>query len=244
MYRPDDDNPRRRQYEAYDEDEYEDDDGIADPVRVRPRASGSDPTFGFLVGLALSVGLAPLVPENADLRYAVIWIVLGAFGVFAWLLGDTDRIEKDEVENLAWGLVFGVILALPLLFVGGSTLSTTVHLLFRTGIGGEIQALPLGAVLVMLVFAMPTAETLFFRGLMQHGRPFWLVGLLSSLWSILLFFPMIEVGRYPVIAVIIGVALTMMNLTYSYVRLRNGLAAAWLCQITVNLVLLFIPYLS
>ena len=79
---------------------------------------------------------------------------------------------------------------------------------------------------------------------MQHARPFWLVGLLSSLWSILLIFPMIEVARYPVIGVIIGVALLMMNLMYSYVRRRSGLAAAWLCQITVNVVLLFIPYLS
>lgn len=243
MY-PQDDELSRARYDEYDEDEYEDDDGIGEPVRVRPRQSGSDPTFGFLVALALSVGLAPLVPENADLRYAVVWIVLGAFGAFAWLLGDTDRIEKEEVENLAWGAVFGVILGLPLLFVGGSTLATTVHLIFRTGIGGEIQNLPLGSALGLLVFAMPTAETLFFRGLMQHGRPFWLVGLLSSLWSILLFFPMIEVARYPVIAVIIGVALLMMNLTYSYVRMRNGLAAAWLCQITVNVILLFIPYLS
>jgi hypothetical protein len=241
MY-PQDDELSRAEYEDYD-DEY-DDDGIGEPVRVRHRSSGSDPTFGLLVGLALSVGLAPLAPENADLRYAVVWIVLGAFGTFAWLLGETDRIEKEEVEDLTWGVVFGVILAVPLLFVGGSTLATTVHLIFRTGIGGETQNLPLGSALLMLVFAMPTAETLFFRGLMQYGRPFWLVGLLSSLWSILLFFPMIEVGRYPVIAVIIGIALVMMNLTYSYVRRRNGLAAAWLCQITVNLVLLFIPYLS
>jgi hypothetical protein len=70
------------------------------------------------------------------------------------------------------------------------------------------------------------------------------VGILSSVWSILLFLPMIEVGAFPVIAAIIAVALTMMNLIYSYVRLRNGLAAAWLCQIAVNIVLLFIPFIS
>jgi hypothetical protein len=213
-------------------------------VRVTYRASSSDPTFGFLVALALSVGLTPLNPENADLRYAAVWTVLGAFGVLAWLLGDTERIEKEVLENLVWGVVFGLILGAPMLLAGGDTLATTVHLLFRTGIDGEIHSLPFGTVLVILVFAMPTAETLFFRGLMQHGRAFWLVGILSSLWSILLFFPMIEVVEFPIVALIIATVLTMMNLMYSYVRRRNGLAAAWLCQIIVNLVLLFIPYVS
>jgi len=79
---------------------------------------------------------------------------------------------------------------------------------------------------------------------MQRGRAFWLVGGLGSLWSILLFFPMIEVGRYPAIAVIIGTTLTLMNMIYCYVRQRNGLAAAWLCQITINLLLFFVPYVT
>jgi hypothetical protein len=34
-----------------------------------------------------------------------------------------------------------------------------------------------------------------------------------------------------------------MNLIYSYVRQRNGLAAAWICQIVANIVLLFLPLL-
>jgi hypothetical protein len=34
----------------------------------------------------------------------------------------------------------------------------------------------------------------------------------------------------------------MANLLYGYVRNRNGLAAAWICQMTVNLVLLFFPF--
>jgi hypothetical protein len=242
MFTPDDDASRLG--DAVEDDaDYEDDD-IPEPARVTYRASGSDPTFGFLVAIALSVGLAPLIPENADLRYAVVWTVLGAFGVLAWLLGETDRIEKETLENLVWGVVFGLILGTPMLLAGGDTLATTVHLVFRTGIGGEIHGLPFGTVLMILIFAMPTAETLFFRGLMQHGRAFWLVGVLSSVWSILLFLPMIEVVQYPAVAIIIGTVLTMMNFMYSYVRRRNGLAAAWLCQITVNLVLLFIPFIS
>ena len=100
-----------------------------------------------------------------------------------------------------------------------------------------------GEVLVFLVFVIPVAETLFFRGILQETRPFWQVGLLSSIWSLLVFFPLLEVNKFPAVAILIGTALVMMNLMYSYVRNRNGLAAAWVCQILVNLILLFIPLL-
>lgn len=208
----------------------------------RYHGSGSDPTFGYLIALALAVGLAPLIPQNADLRLTTLWMVMGLFGVLAWLLGDTTRIWREKAENLIWGVVFGAIVALPLLFAGGSALHTTVNLFFRTGIGGELRPLTLGSALALAVFAMPTAETLFFRGLMQYNRPFWLVGILSSIWSVAVFFPAIEINRFPVVAVIIGTVLTLMNMIYSYVRQRNGLAAAWVCQIVVNVCVLVFPF--
>ncbi len=211
---------------------------------VQYRGTGSDPTFGYLLAVALSVGLLPLIPRSADLRYTLVWGLLALFGVVSWLFGTTTRIEREKVENLAWGVVFGLIVAAPLLLVGGSTLTTTVHLMFQTGIGADIHLLPSGAVLAYLVFVMPLAETLFFRGLMQQNRSFWLVGMLSSIFSVVLFIPMLEVAAYPVVAFIISTALIMINLIYAYVRQRNGLAAAWVCQIVVNLVLLFLPYLS
>jgi hypothetical protein len=71
-----------------------------------------------------------------------------------------------------------------------------------------------------------------------------LVGFLSSLWSLFVFIPMLDVGTYPVIGVIIGISLVMMNLIYAYVRQRNGLAAAWVCQIVVNVVLLFLTFIA
>ncbi len=200
------------------------------------RGLSSDPTFGYLIALALAVGLAALPAAQYDLRYTLLWMLLAGFGVLAWLLGTMTRIGQETPENLAWGVVFGLIVATPLLAVGGSTLTTTVNLLFGT--------LSAGALLAYLVFVMPLAETLFFRGVLQDQRPFWLVGLMSSLWGALLFFPVLDFQRYPAVVVIIGVALVMMNLTYSYVRQRSGLAAAWVCQIVVNLVLLFVPFVS
>jgi membrane protease YdiL (CAAX protease family) len=99
--------------------------------------------------------------------------------------------------------------------------------------------------LAYLVFVMPLAETLFFRGMMQHNLEFWMTGLLSSGWSILLLFPVMwgDIVQAPAVALFLAIALLTMNMLYSYVRERNGLAAAWLCQIATNFILLFIPYL-
>lgn len=217
-----------------------------DSSRGRPayRGGNNDPTFGYLIALALAVGLTPLLPENGDLRYTLVWGVMTGFGVLAWLLGSVTRIGQEAPEDLAWGVVFGLIIGVPLLFMGGGTLSTTVKLLFDMGTSDAPRLLPAGAVLAYLVFVMPVAETLFFRGLLQETRPFWLVSILATVWSFLLFAPMLNITQYPGVGVLIAVALILMNGMYSYVRDRNGLAAAWLCQITVNIVLLFVTYIS
>lgn len=213
-----------------------------DPVRYR--GTGSDPTFGYLLALALSFGLLPLIPNNADMRYTLVWGLLGIFGVLSWLFGTTTRIEREKLENIVWGAVLGLIIATPLLLFGGMTLTTTVHLMFSTGSGTDVRPLPSGAVLAYLIFVMPMAETLFFRGLMQQNRSVVLVGLLSSVLSIALFIPMLDLGKYPLVSVIISIVLLLINLMYSYVRQRSGLAAAWVCQIVVNVVLLFLPYIT
>lgn len=200
---------------------------------VTYRGATSDPVFGYLIALALSIGLMPLIPANSDLRYGIIWMVMAGFGVLAWLLGNSARIWTETPENLGWGVIFGLMLALPFLVVGGQTLQQTGQRLF--------PEMRLGEALVFLVFVIPLAETLFFRGVLQETRPFWQVGILSSVWSAVVFFPMLDIRKFPAVAVIIATALIMTNLLYSYVRGRNGLAAAWLCQIVVNLVLLFVP---
>ena len=199
-----------------------------------------DSLFAYLLALALSIGLISLPGgqhDMHDMRFTLLWMALAGYGVLAWLVTDLDRIERETTENLAWGLAFALILAGPLLAFGGNTL-------------GRHQPAPLrrtcaaGPVLALLVFVMPLAETLFFRGVLQQRYAFWLTGLMASLWSLLLYLPLLEIMRFPAIALIVALALLMMNLLYSYVRQRNGLAAAWFCQIGVNLVLLFLPYLA
>jgi membrane protease YdiL (CAAX protease family) len=242
MYRippPDDPNERDVPGEYALEDDQSD-----GRVPVAYRGATSDPIFGYLIAIALAIGLSPLLPGNADIRYTLVWMVLAGFGVLAWLFGTLTRIEQESPENLAWGIVFGLVLAAPLFLVGGSALSTATQLLFQAGTERGIQPLPPGVVLAYVVFVMPMAESLFFRGVIQERRPFWLVAILSTAWSLVLFAPMLNLTAYPGVAVLIGITLIMMNLLYGYVRDRNGLAAAWICQITVNVVVLFVPYMT
>jgi hypothetical protein len=227
---------REPDYENEAQSEEAEEDDLPDFGPLAYRSASSDPTFGYLVALALAVGLTALPADQFELRYTLIWGIMAGFGVLSWLLGNSARIGQETPENLAWGVVFGLIIATPLLAVGGSLLNTTVTLLF--------DGMSAGTLLTYVLFVMPLAETLFFRGLMQQTRAFWLVGLLSAVWGGVVFFPRLDIGTYPAIAGIIALALVMMNLTYSYVKQRNGLAAAWLCQIVVNLVLLFFPFVS
>jgi hypothetical protein len=206
-----------------------------DSPAVTYRGAASDPVFGYLIAVALSIGLMPLIPTDPALRYTLVWSVMAGFGVLAWLLGTSGRIWTETPENLGWGVIFGLILAVPFVIFGGNILQQTAQRIFT----GMKQ----GEVLAFLIFVIPTAETLFFRGVLQETRRFLLVSVLGAVWSMLVFFPMIDVPRYPAVAIIIGTALVLMNLMYGYVRQRNGLAAAWLCQIVVNLVLLFLPLL-
>lgn len=203
----------------------------------RYRGATSDPAFGFLIAIALAIGFSPMIGSGqAELRYTLCWGVLAGFGVLAWWFGNTARIGQELPENIVWGVSFGLILGMPLLAFGGRTLAAAVHFLF-----GMMNT---GTVLAYLVFVIPLAETLFFRGILQENRPFWMIGLMGAVWSMVLFFPLLDLRAYPVVALVIGVVLVMMNLIYSYVRQRNGLAAAWVCQIVVNLALVFVPFLG
>lgn len=202
------------------------------PEEPAYQGSASDPLFGLLLAGAVSVGLIPLVDTDADLRYTVAWGALALFAVAAWLLGTFPRIQRERPENLAWGLAFGLILGIPLLAFGSGVLDDITELMF--------PSMRPGTVLAYLIFVMPLGETLFFRGLMQQYRSFWEVGILATVWALILVFPLINSGPYPLIMAII---LLMSNLLYGYVSGRNGLAAAWLSQITVNLLILFFPFI-
>ena len=216
------------------------------PTAVRGNAPGgagyrgatSDPFFGFMIAAALSIGLTPLLPDNADLRYTLAWGALSGVSVLSWLLGNMDRIDHETPENIGWGLLYGLLLGIPLMiFLRSSILEPATEQLF--------PGMTAGGLLAFLVFVMPISETLFFRGLLQKQLPSLVVCLLATLWNIALFFPVMweRVTQLPAVTLVIVVVLLLMNLVYVYVRDRNGLAATWVCQIVANLIILYVPFL-
>lgn len=212
-------------------EEHQEDHEDSSPSYPQYRGGGNDPFFGLLLSGAISLGLAPLIDNGEfDLRFTIVWGMLAGFGILSWLLGNAERIEQEHPEDLAWGIGFGLLLGLPLLAFTSNTLIEASELLFR-----DLRA---GATLAYLVFVMPLAETLFFRGILQKHQRFWETALYCTIWQVILFFPLINVEFYPIF---VGVILLMANMMYGYVKTRNGLAAAWLCQITINLILIFVP---
>ena len=208
------------------------------PAPTQFRGATSDPIFGFLIAAALSIGLAPIVPDNADLRYTLAWGALSGVSVLSWLFGNMERIGQERPENIGWGLLYSLLLGIPLMvFLRQSILEPVTVQIF--------PGMTAGSLLAFLVFVMPISETLFFRGLLQNQLPFWIVGLLATLWHAILFFPVMwpTVTQLPAVTAVIVTILLMMNMVFVYVRERNGLAAAWICQVVANLVILYVPFL-
>lgn len=206
-------------------------------ARIQQRGA-ADPFFGFIIAAGLSIGLTPLLPESVEFRYALAWGALAGVSVLSWLLGNMERISQENPDDIGWGILFGVLLGIPfLVFLSEHVLAPTADRLFPD--------MSPGSLLAFLVFVMPLAETLFFRGLLQGQLAFWIVGLLATLWNILLFFPVMweAVTLLPAVSAVIIVLLLMMNWLYVYVRMRNGLAAAWMCQIVANLIIFYVPSL-
>lgn len=224
--------------EYSDEDIYEPEEELETPDSVdrQYRSTSGDPTFGFLLALAVSIGLAPLIGTgDPALRYTLSWGVLALFGVTAWLLGNLQPIERERPEDVVWGIGFGLLIGVPVLLFGSGLLGGAVRRMFGTMTAGELLA--------FLVFVMPLAETLFFRGILHGSRAFWMVAIMSAFWSFVLYFPMLDIAAFPLVAVIITLMLVLLNIIYGYVRTRNGMAAAWISQIVANLIVFFVPYL-
>ncbi len=207
--------------------------------RARAQYRGaSDPLFGFIIAAALSIGLTPLLPESVELRYTLAWGALAGVGILSWLLGTMERIGQERPDNLGWGVLYGILLGIPfLVFLSQNVLAPATDRLF--------PGMSAGGLLAFLVFVMPLAETLFFRGLLQSQLMSWLVGLLATLWNIVLFFPVMwqSITEHQAVALVIVILLLMTNMLYVYVRDRNGLASSWICQIVCNLIILYIPSL-
>ncbi|MBN1286779.1 MAG: hypothetical protein JXB47_15375 [Anaerolineae bacterium] len=190
----------------------------------------TDPVYGYMIVMALSLGLTPLAP---DVRYMILWTLIFAMGALVFLLGPDDHRADATPANLVWGAGFGLLIGVPALALVAPALALTSAQLF--------PAMSDMSVYMALVFAMPPGETLFFRGALQGSRGFRAAALAAGGWSVLLFAP--NLGTLTEV-VVVGIAVIALGFAYAYVRQRNGLAAAWLCQVITSALLLFAPRLG
>ncbi|HML21231.1 MAG TPA: hypothetical protein PKD09_06270 [Aggregatilinea sp.] len=229
--RAEDDEPA----EIGEEDVWSEEPDEEEPPKPRASRQDLDPVFGYVMAMALSVGLTPI---DGDTRYILLWAFLALMGGTAFVLGSGTRKATDP-GDLIWGLALGGLSGGALMLVGGDTLAVTSERLF--GASRQDNTLLITWVAQATLFVMPLAETLFFRGAMQRVHSFLTVSLLASLWSVLLFFPELDLGGSPAVAVVYGAVLVLLNFLYGYVNFRHGLAASLICQVTAGSLLLLAP---
>jgi hypothetical protein len=210
------------------------------PSEELPRAAHrqADPIVIYLLLISLAIGLAPLEPLA---RYMILWTLMAILGAVAYFLGELEAMRDSQLEDLLWGLAFGLVSSFPFLLVLGSALArVSVRMFDEAGIPALVMD---SWVFMAVVFVIPLSESLFFRGGMQSVRSLFLTALLGTLWSAVMFFPHMELAGQAVIPAILLIVFGLLNFLYSYVKLRNGLAAAWLCQISSYSLLWFFPRL-
>lgn len=188
-----------------------------------------DPAFLFFVLVVITLlGLNGLAVE---VRYTVLWSALTITAVFT-LLFDRFTIEPLNLRGLLIGIGLAALIGLPVVAVGAEQLHAVSFDLFQKSSDA--------AIFQMLVFTMPLAEGLFFRAAFHSARGAVFSGLAAGVWSIIMFFPQLDVLRFPLVAFVFGLVFVFLNALYSYVRQRAGFFASLSCQITINLLLLFL----
>ncbi len=191
-----------------------------------------DPLYALALYLALGIGTI-LFMEDLEMRYTVLWAALIGVGGMLTLFETPRRPGRITITNLAWGLFIGLVIGLPLLVTVNEGLAATSSLLF------PYANLP--TLFRSLVFIAPLGETMFFRGLLQerHGIATSIIG--AGLGNVIFFWP--AIAATPVYLAALIVFYTVLAGIYSFLRARNGLSAALICQATINLLLIFVPEL-
>jgi hypothetical protein len=190
-----------------------------------------NPLYALLFYVA--AGFGTLVLDDLEARYISLWSLLLIMGGALTLVDTRKRPGRITTSNLIWGLGIGCVIGLPLLILVAPGLSATCALLFPYTTAGSLFQ--------TLVFLYPLSETIFFRGRLQqqHGMAISIAG--AGISILLFFWP--AGSSEPIFLVFVAFFLTVLSGIYSYVRARYGLAASYACQVTLNLMLFFLPRL-
>jgi hypothetical protein len=214
-----------------DDDEATEFEGALDPFAANRLLI--DPAFVYVVLMIVTaVGLSTLA---SDTRYVVVWAGLSLVGL-AGLVLDKLPILRPSGRDLLLGITYGLVIGLPMFAVGNAQLRRLSFSIF-----GEPPLVPQSLVFLMVIFALPMAESLFFRGVFQNARGVMVTAVAASLWGLVLYAPNLNITAYPLVVVLLGAGFFAINFLYSYLAGRAGLFSAWACQITVSLLLFFAP---
>lgn len=203
---------------------------IIEPPAAESSAQRFDPVYPYLLYLALGFGTL-YINLDAVARYTILWVALIIIGGLLGLLDPSGQPQEITPTGLGWGFSIGLVFSLPLLILVGSGLSNLSVALFPEA----------GAALLFQSLAVvgPIGETLFFRGAILDRRGFAASVIAAGLSSLLFFWPAAAATwTYLIAAVLFS---TVLAGIYSFVCTRYGLAASYICQVTINLMLLFVP---
>lgn len=222
------------------EDQDEDEDYSPQAIYRGPRIANRefDPIFALMVVGAVGIGSLPV---DANVRYVILWMLLGGVGLVGYMLGNSARLSDTSTEDLQSGIGFGLAIGFPMAIALGRALETVSERMF------DVDKVPAQImdtwVLMAVVFVIPAVESLFFRGVLQQVHNPVFTAVLATLWSMLVFYPHMSLGNASGVAISIAVFFALLNFLYGYIRYRNGLAAAWSCQIVAGGLIWFLPRL-
>ncbi|HLY24967.1 MAG TPA: hypothetical protein VKQ72_01420 [Aggregatilineales bacterium] len=205
--------------------------GLPEHLEQPPRAL--DPALLYFVLVAvILLGLNNLA---AEVRYTVAWTAMATIAVLFIGL-EKIGLEAVSLREVVIGLGMGALIGLPLMGIGAPQLQLLSQKMF--GRSGDVLAFQ------MLTFVMPIAEGLYFRLTVQAVRGPVFTALAGGFWAIALFFPQLfprlDFSNTTLVALVIAIAFLFVNTIYAYVRRRAGLFASIICQVVVNLLLLFV----
>ncbi len=213
-------------------DAFEDDEAFDAFEDDEERLLTLDPLF--IYGIALVVTVLGLGGMPLEARLTLVWTAIAGVGLMA-ILVDEIEVLRPTVRDLTIGVGYAALVGVPILVIGSSQLGRIAADLF--------SGMSPTTIFLLLVFAMPTAETLFFRGAFQASRGLIFAAAAAGIWSCLLLLAGLNITAYPLVAIVIGVALLALNFLYSYLAAVYNLFSAWACQIAMNALLLWLPSL-
>jgi hypothetical protein len=180
------------------------------------------PILVFLVFVAVGLGAWSLAQ---DLRGLLLWSIL----LVGSLVLAARRVTRFKLNlgELGRGLVFGLVIGLPLAVLTPEALATTSERLF--GLARPEQ------LLLRQVLVASVVEGIYFRGLLQPTTGIGLAAVLYGVAGLILYLPP-AVG-FPAVLVAIVVIMAVLGLIYGLIAARYSLLTSITCQATVSLCL-------